>query len=140
MKSELKTKIKQDLQELGDKYEVVVYGSHISGGTRPNSDIDIALITRVHDEQKNIKIWKNIISYNLQPYDIKIFELLPLRIKMSIIHDYEVIFGELLEISEYFYKYRKIWEDCKHRIFANQFQSIQAKQEQRKKYLARHNK
>ena len=141
MKSKPKKKqIKQDLKKLGDQYEIVMFGSHISGGARPNSDIDIAIITRVQDKQKNINIWKDILAYNVKPYDIKIFELLPLRIKISIIQNYVVLFGDALEISEYFYKYRKLWDDCKHRIFANQFKNSEAKKDQRKKYLALQNK
>ena len=45
MKSVLKNKIKQDLQGLGNKYEVVVHGSQVLERTRPNSDIDIAMPT-----------------------------------------------------------------------------------------------
>ncbi len=138
MKSVLKNKIKQDLQGLGNKYEVVVHGSQVLERTRPNSDIDIAIITRIREEKKNIDIWKDLLEYNVNDYDIKIFELLPLRIKISIIYNYEVIFGDSLEISEYFYPFRGMWDDCKHRIFANQFKNIQKQNEQRKKYLALH--
>ncbi|MGV9198617.1 MAG: nucleotidyltransferase domain-containing protein [Promethearchaeia archaeon] len=140
MKSELINKVRRDLSQLGKIFEIVMYGSQVSGGARPTSDIDIAIITRIHNNQENIKIWRDILEYNVKPYDIKIFELLPLRIKISVIHDYKVIFGDPLEISEYFYKFRNIWEDCKHRIFANQFKSIQAKEEQRKRYLKLQNK
>ncbi|WP_290723454.1 hypothetical protein [Archaeoglobus sp.] len=30
--------------------------------------------------------------------------------------DYIVLFGDELEISEYFYYWRKIWDNVKHRI------------------------
>jgi predicted nucleotidyltransferase len=106
----------KDIKGLGKKLEVVAFGSQVKGGERPTSDLDIAIITRIHDKEKNLQIWKSTLPYNYDPYDIKIFELLPLRIKMSIIKDYEVIYGDKLEISEYFYHYRKLWMDSKHRI------------------------
>ncbi len=42
---------------------------------------------------------------------------------VSIIDNYKVVFGDILEISEYFYSVRKKWDDCKHRILSNQFSS-----------------
>jgi hypothetical protein len=56
-------------------------------------------------------------------FDVRVFELFPIDIKISIIQNYEVIFGDPLEISEYFYHVRKKWDDCKHRILSNQFSS-----------------
>ncbi len=115
-------KIREDLRGLKDlkgqanELEVVAFGSHVTGGQRPSSDVDIAIITRIHEREQNLQIWKNTLPYNYEPYDIKIFELLPLRIKMSIIRDYIVVFGDEVEISEYFYHYRKLWMDSKHRI------------------------
>lgn len=114
--------IKRDLRDLKEilefetKLEVIAFGSQVKGGNRPNSDIDIAIITRIHNEEKNIEIWKKVLPYNVGDYDIKIFELMPLRMKISIIKDHIVIFGDKLEISEYFYQYRKQWMDSKHRI------------------------
>ncbi len=51
-------------------------------------------------------------------YDIRVFELLPLKIKASVMGNYIVLYGKLPEISEYFYHYRKLWDDCKHRVEA----------------------
>lgn len=60
-------------------------------------------------------------------YDIKIFELLPLPVKASVIRKFEMVFGNRLDISEYFYDYRKIWNDTKHRIEENRFKSMKEK-------------
>jgi len=106
----------KELKGLENDLEVVAFGSQVKGGQRPSSDVDIAIITRIHDSEQNLQVWKNTLPYNYEPYDIKIFELLPLRIKMSIIRDYIVVFGDEVEISEYFYHYRKLWMDSKHRI------------------------
>jgi len=46
-----------------------------------------------------------------------------------------VLFGDDLDISEYFYKYRKRWEDVKNRIFSNQFKDFRERMRIRKQYL-----
>lgn len=70
--------------------------------------------------KERIELFDTDPQNNYNPYDVKIFELLPLRIKMSIIKDHIVVYGNELELSEYFYHYRKLWMDSKHRII-NQF-------------------
>ena len=56
-------------------------------------------------------------------FDVRVFELFPIDIQISIVQNYEVLFGDPLEISEYFYSFRKKWDDCKYRILSNQFSS-----------------
>lgn len=128
--------IKKDLRKL-DKFWVVVYGSFLSDYYIPHkSDIDIAIISQEREKESNISIWKNFWGEFSDTYDIKIFELLPLSIKIEVIENYKVVFGNPLEISEYFYHYRSIWKDMIHRIESNRFKSIQEKielLEQRKK-------
>jgi len=58
-------------------------------------------------------------------YEIHVYELLPLTVKHSFWDNFETIFGNKLDISEYFYQDRKIWRDCKHRILENQFDSVE---------------
>ncbi len=111
-----------DLTFLRD-YEVVVFGSYASKTANNRSDIDIAVITRTNDRSRCIKIWKGLLGRAPPVYDIRIFELLPLQIKISVIANYEVIFGNRLDLSEYFYIFRKIWQDTKHRIEENRFGS-----------------
>jgi len=117
-------KIKKDLAILKNQFEIVLYGSHVEGGVRPNSDIDIAIITRERNEKKNLKIQKDVLGLLPLKYDIRVFELLPIHIQIAIIKNHLVIHSDPLEISEYFYQYRKKWEDCKHRILSNQFKSF----------------
>lgn len=107
--------IKEDLKPLA-KYEVVIFGSFVSGGYREGSDIDIAVITRIRDDRKNIPILKELFTKVSSVYDLRIFELLPLKVKASVMEDYTVVFGDEIEISEYFYYWRKLWNDVKHRI------------------------
>lgn len=123
MNSEVLNKIQTDLHSLRNHYEVVLFGSQITGGARPNSDYDIAVISRLKNIKANISLQKELIGQFSLMYDIRVFELYPIDIQISIIHNYKVIFGDILEISEYFYPYRKHWNDCKHRILDNQYSS-----------------
>lgn len=123
MKSDELRKIKENLKSLKEKYDVVVYGSYVEGGMRPNSDIDVAVLSYKTEEDENIKLHKELLGKLPLKYDIRVFELLPIYIQISIVENYKVVFGDPLEISEYFYYFRKKWDDCKHRILFNQFES-----------------
>ena len=105
-------KLEQELEFLKD-YKTVIYGSYVTGGFRERSDIDIAVITETKDQSKNIDILSHFLGKAKPIFDIRIFELLPLKIKASVIDNYEVLHGDEAEISEYFYHYRKFWDDCK---------------------------
>ncbi len=115
--------IREDLNFLEEKYDVIVYGSYVEGSMRPNSDIDISILSYETKNGENIEILKKFLGKFPLKYDIRIFELFPIYIQISIIENYQVIFGDPLEISEYFYSFRKMWDDCKYRIFSNQFSS-----------------
>ncbi|TFG02985.1 MAG: DNA polymerase subunit beta [Promethearchaeota archaeon] len=117
--------IKKTLEKLEETYEIVLYGSYIENSMRPTSDIDISVLTHLQDKQKNKLIQYDLFSVAPLKYDIRVFELLPIFIQISIIKNYKVIFGDPLEISEYFYYFRKKWDDCKNRILSNQFSSLQ---------------
>jgi hypothetical protein len=121
MKSSELTKLRKDLIYLKDKHDVVLFGSHVEGGIRPISDIDIAILSLDKDRNKNLKLHDELLGKFPLKFDIHVFELFPIYIQISIIENYLVVFGDLLEISEYFYEFRKIWDDCKYRILSNQF-------------------
>ena len=113
----------ETLNPLKEKYEVVLYGSQVEGGVRPDSDIDIAVITRETNIETNIEIQKELLGIFPLNFDVRVFELFPIYIQISIVENYQVIFGDILEISEYFYSFGKKWDDCKYRILSNQFSS-----------------
>ena len=114
--------IKNDLAFLRG-YDVVIFGSLVTGDFREGSDIDIALVTRINDYKENLDLLKNLIGKAPAVYDIRVFELLPLKIKASVMDNYIALYGALPDISEYFYHYRKMWDDCKHRVAAGYFES-----------------
>lgn len=115
--------IRSDLTLLQSKYDVLLFGSHNSGDSRPESDIDITIITKTDNRDLNIEVQKDSLENFGTKYDIRVFELYPIHIQISIIENYSVIFGDLLAISEYFYGFRKKWDDCKYRMMSNQFRS-----------------
>ena len=121
MNSSELTKLRKDLIYLKDKHDVVLFGSHVEGGIRPISDTDIAILSLDKDRNKNLKLYDELLGKFPLKFDIHVFELFPIYIQISIIENYLVVFGDLLEISEYFYEFRKIWDDCKYRILSNQF-------------------
>lgn len=106
-----------------DKYEVILFGSFVEGGFRAESDIDIGVISRNRNSKYNIELQKELLGQFPSKFDVRVFELFPIDIQISIIQNYEVLYGDPLEISEYFYSFRKKWDDCKHRILSNQFSS-----------------
>ena len=114
--------IMKDLEFLQD-HDVVIYGSFVSNEMTPRSDIDIALITRQHDLSVNKQTSLDVIGRANPLYDIRVFELLPLHIQINIIKHHIVLFGDEIELSEYFYFYRKLWNDVEQRIVENQFQN-----------------
>jgi len=119
--------LKEDLERL-DNFWVIVYGSYLSNHFIPQrSDIDIAIITQIQEKKENIAIRKKFIGEFAEKYDVKIFELLPLFIKMEIINNYKVLYGNPLDISEYFYHFRSIWKDMAYRIESNRFENLAEK-------------
>ncbi|MFX0126368.1 MAG: nucleotidyltransferase domain-containing protein [Candidatus Hodarchaeota archaeon] len=120
-------KIKNDLKSLKE-YELVLYGSYLDENfIQYRSDIDIAVITRSKIHQTNINLWRDLLGKIPSQYDVKIFELLPLFVQIRIINSYRIIFGNSLKISEYFYKFRKLWKDMIFRFESNQFKGIEEK-------------
>jgi predicted nucleotidyltransferase len=89
-----------DLKKL-NKFQAVIYGSILSEYYIPQkSDIDVAIVTQNRDNKKNIFTLRNLAGEVSNKYDIKIFELLPLYLKIEIIDNYQVLFGNPLDISE----------------------------------------
>lgn len=115
--------IKRELFPLKN-YWVVIYGSYARGECTARSDIDVAVITSVKDYRRNLRIWWEILGKVPSYYDVRIFELLPLNIKIEVFKEHIVVFGDPLEISEYMYGYYRIWKDMEHRIVENKFRSV----------------
>ena len=118
--------VKKDLMPLV-RHAVVAYGSWCTSHFSRRSDIDIAVISMERSHPANLKLFQKLLGSAPERYDIKVFELLPLTVQISIIENHKTIFGGELEISEYFYHYRKLWKDVRGRIAENQFSSATEK-------------
>jgi len=46
---------------------------------------------------------------------------MPLKMQAPVIEDHMVVYSDGGEISEYFYHFRKLWDDCKHRVLEWRF-------------------
>ncbi len=114
--------IKTDLNALNG-FWVVVYGSWAREEVTPRSDIDVAVITRTEDAETNLNIMRKLLGKPPFGYDVSIFETFPLHVKAGVMSKYVVVFGDPLEISEYFYYYRRLWKDVEQRYRENQFTS-----------------
>ena len=125
-------KLKEDFEEFKDRvFGILLYGSYAKDEYTKRSDIDISLVGVDKDT------YMEILGKLGNKYDIKIFEELPLYIKIDIIKNHKVIFGDELELSEYFYKFRKIWRDTEKRIRENQFKSVREKVMLRRRFNAK---
>jgi len=116
-------KIKKDLESLSN-YNVVLYGSILSPYFSNSSDIDVCVITMNKNASYNKNLWFSLFSKVEEKYDLRVFELMPLFLKIEIIENHKILFGDKLEISEYFYFYRKIWRDMERRIKENKFRNL----------------
>lgn len=110
-------------------YEVVLFGSVVKKETTIRSDIDVAVISRLHDKKQNMDLWYALLGKVPDGYDLKVFELLPLPMQIEIANNYKVMYGNSIQISEYFYHFRKLWKDVERRYRQNQFSGIRERKE-----------
>ncbi len=131
MEKNNKEKIREDFEFIKDDVEaVLLFGSIVKGESHNASDIDVCL---VNPKNKNVLI--KVFERHGGKYDVKIFEDLPLYIQIEIIKNHEVLIGDDVELSYYFYKTRKIWKDMEKRIRKNQFDNAKEMVQTRKRWL-----
>ncbi|MEI8002831.1 MAG: nucleotidyltransferase domain-containing protein, partial [Methanothrix sp.] len=94
---------------------VLLYGSRARGEAGQRSDIDLCIVAP--EAADKAALWREFISrLRDNRYDVRIFELLPLHIKMAAIGGGLVVYSrDDLELYEYFHPFRREWEDQKHR-------------------------
>jgi len=115
-KKEIVEIVKKDFQFLKENVlGVVIYGSVAKGEETSKSDIDVCVISPKTAPKDVLKLIYRKINVNEKKYDVKVFEELPLFLKMEVIKSCKVLIGDPKEINEYFYKFRKLWNSQKHR-------------------------
>ena len=114
-------RIKKDLEFLNKPaweerlLGVLLYGSWARGDARPESDIDLCIV--VPETSDRAALWREFVSHlRDQRYEVRIFEMLPLHIKIAVIDEGVVLHSrDDLQLWEYFCPFRREWEDQKHR-------------------------
>ena len=131
IKTMMLREIKKDLEFIKEEVEgVLLFGSAAKGELSKRSDIDLALV-RPSNKSVLFRVFERVGG----KYDVKIFDDLPLHIKMDIIKNHQIILGDEVELSYYFYRIRKEWKDMEYRIKSNQFKSVREMINQRRAWL-----
>jgi len=115
-REEVLARAKRDFQFLQDQVlGIMLFGSWARNDASERSDIDLCLVAP--EVEDKAALWREAISEPRDSrYDVRIFELLPLYMKMAVIEEGLVIYArDILDLYEYFYPFRRVWEDQKHR-------------------------
>ena len=119
VKKELLDQIYNDFSYVIEKKDILgilLFGSYSKSKNTNRSDIDICIVAPKEDLHKLLSFILQNINVEANKYDIRIFNELPLYIKIHIIEDGLLIYSSnKLDLYEFFYIYRKLWDDQKHR-------------------------
>ncbi len=119
VKKELLDQIYNDFSYVIEKKDILgilLFGSYSKSKNTNRSDIDICIVAPKEDLHKLLSFVLQNINVEANKYDIRIFNELPLYIKIHIIEDGLLIYSSnKLELYEFFFIYRKLWDDQKHR-------------------------
>lgn len=113
---QVKINLRRDFKFLDDQVMgVLIYGSWAKGDFYEKSDIDVCIVAP--NARDKMELYRKILSgIHDDRYDLRIFELLPLYLKMAVIDQGVVVYArDVGELYEYFYPFRRMWEDQKHR-------------------------
>jgi hypothetical protein len=112
--------IKHDFQDVANDPRVqgvLLYGSQLTRYKTSRSDIDICIVVPGQDLPTMYSFVMNSVEANLDQYDIRFFEELPLHVQGNIIENGKVIYArDEPGLYEYFFQFRKLWEDQKWRL------------------------
>jgi hypothetical protein len=108
--------VRKDLFFLSSKDDILailIYGSVAKGEDTQQSDIDICIVSPSCKDKKGLlnEIYRKLDVFS-KKYDVRFFEELPLYIQINIIENNKIIYSKnVYELYEYFYCFRKLWED-----------------------------
>jgi len=104
------------LENFEEVHSVLVFGSYARGNATSRSDVDVCLVMPNCNDCRRREIAELAAGKLGKRFDVKVFEFMPLFLKISVINNHIIIFTrDKCELYEYFYFYRKIWKDQKHR-------------------------
>jgi len=115
---EVERRMKEDFRFLIDNdliLGIMLYGSAAKGEQTERSDIDLCVVAPKVDDR--IRFSRSIMAQVKEGrYDVRLFELLPLYLKMEVIEYGKVVYArDIYALYEYFYFFRKLWADQKGR-------------------------
>ena len=108
--------IRQHLTFLESKVlGILLFGSYVQGQQSVRSDIDLCIVAP--QIKNHSKVFLKVLEELADPrVDVHFFELLPLYLKMSVVENHIVLLSQnVCILYEYFYQFRKIWKDQRHR-------------------------
>jgi predicted nucleotidyltransferase len=119
VKEELLKQIKDDFVNVLDKEKVLgilLFGSYANETQTNRSDVDICMVAPEEDSFDLYSLFLEKINVVSKHYDIKFFTELPLYLKIQVIENGILVHSpNELDLYEYFYRFRKLWADQKHR-------------------------
>ena len=119
VKEELLKQIKDDFVNVLDKEKVLgilLFGSYANETQTNRSDVDICVVAPEEDSFDLYSLFLEKINVVSKHYDIKFFTELPLYLKIQVIENGILVHSpNELDLYEYFYRFRKLWADQKHR-------------------------
>lgn len=119
VKEELLKQIKDDFVNVLDKEKVLgilLFGSYANETQTNRSDVDICVVAPEEDSFDLYSLFLEKINVVSKHYDIKFFTELPLYLMIQVIENGILVHSpNELDLYEYFYRFRKLWADQKHR-------------------------
>ena len=99
-----------------------LFGSYATENQTTTSDVDLCFIVPDKSQMLNVYNWIMEHASNFRDeYDIRFFEEFPLHVKIRVIEEGIPIVGrDIPAIYEYFWIYRKLWEDYKFTLIKAQ--------------------
>ncbi|MBN1215976.1 MAG: nucleotidyltransferase domain-containing protein [Candidatus Lokiarchaeota archaeon] len=102
--------------EKKDIIGILIYGSYSKNQQINRSDIDICIVAPNEDSIELLDLIAGNVDIMKKKYDVRIFSELPLFMKIQIINDGILIYTlDKFDLYEFFYKYRKLWNDQQNR-------------------------
>jgi predicted nucleotidyltransferase len=119
-KAKLINHIRSDFSFLSQKSEILgilLFGSYMRGDSDENSDIDLCVVAPNMKFYDTYAFIMKYLQHNVEQYDLRFFEELPLEIQGEIMdHGIVVYSPNESALYEYFYfSKRKEWEDFQFR-------------------------
>ena len=119
VKEGILNEIKLDFVKIFERRKILgmlLFGSNLNDNQTNRSDIDLCVVSPEEDSHQLFSDICSKINVVGKKYDIKFFTELPLYIQIQVIENGIVVYSpDELDLYEYFYPFRKIWEDQKHR-------------------------